>query len=54
MRPDAKPGELTSAKASPERIWWGDDDTGARVWTGLAARKGPMVPLITGSRTWPM
>ena len=29
-------------------LWWGEADTARRIDRALAARKGPLVPLVTG------
>jgi len=43
-----KPGALTDAPRYGGVIWWGDTKTAKALERDLAARTGPIVPLITG------
>ncbi len=52
--PGLDPAALTRLKRFSGAIWWGDE-AGARVRAqALAARKGPILPLIGGMPMWPM
>ncbi len=42
------PEDLTAGPAYGGVLWWGDDDTGRAVEQALAARDGPIIPLIPG------
>ncbi len=42
------PASLTQGPAYGGVLWWGDTDTGRAIETALAARAGPIVPLIPG------
>ena len=47
--PGALPdGALTRLQGFSGAIWWGDAATGRRLTQSLAARNGPILPLITG------
>ncbi|KMK68915.1 bifunctional proline dehydrogenase/L-glutamate gamma-semialdehyde dehydrogenase PutA [Puniceibacterium sp. IMCC21224] len=44
-----EPKELTALTGISGAIWWGDAATGRALRTALAARHGPILPLITGA-----
>ncbi|THH37366.1 bifunctional proline dehydrogenase/L-glutamate gamma-semialdehyde dehydrogenase PutA [Aliishimia ponticola] len=46
--PDATPQQAADTKLLGGVLWWGDAETGRAIDTALAAREGPLVPLITG------
>jgi RHH-type proline utilization regulon transcriptional repressor/proline dehydrogenase/delta 1-pyrroline-5-carboxylate dehydrogenase len=42
------PEALTTIAGIGGVLWWGDDETGKTLRRALAARRGPILPLITG------
>ncbi|MFK7869467.1 MAG: bifunctional proline dehydrogenase/L-glutamate gamma-semialdehyde dehydrogenase PutA [Roseobacter sp.] len=45
---DVSPTQLSTGPAYGGVLWWGDIETGRAIEQALAARAGPIIPLITG------
>ncbi|HHL22452.1 MAG TPA: bifunctional proline dehydrogenase/L-glutamate gamma-semialdehyde dehydrogenase PutA, partial [Aliiroseovarius sp.] len=48
LAPDLEPAALTDAPDIAGALWWGDTETGRAHALALAARPGPILPLVTG------